>query len=47
MPWSVRKSGDKWVVVKQSDGSVVGTHNNEAKAKRQLVALNINVHGNK
>ena len=38
MPWSVRKWGDKFQVVKK-DGNVVGTHSSRAKALRQQAAL--------
>jgi len=43
MPWEVKQRDDKWLVVKQGSGEVVGTHDSEDGAKRQLAALNINV----
>jgi len=47
MPWSIQKRDDKYLVVKDDDNSVVGTHDSEEKAKRQLAALNINAHSEK
>ena len=43
MPFAIRKQGNKFVVVKKEDGKVMGTHDSEEKAKKQLAALNINV----
>ncbi|QNJ57645.1 hypothetical protein SEA_KEANU_39 [Streptomyces phage Keanu] len=50
MPYRKEKRGSKWVVVKikkASDGTesteVVGKHDTEEQAKKQLAALKINV----
>lgn len=50
MPYEVRKRGTKWVVVKlkkAGDGTesteVVGKHDTEREANKQLAALKINV----
>ena len=43
MPWEVKRRDDKWLVVKQGTDEVVGTHDSETEANRQLAALNINV----
>jgi len=43
MPWEIIKKGNKWLVVKKSDGKVVGTHDSKEKAKKQLAALHANV----
>jgi hypothetical protein len=42
MPYGYEKRGDKWVVVKKDDGKVMGTHDNEADAKKQIVAIHMN-----
>ena len=39
MPWKAKQRDGKWVVVKESDGSVVGTHDNEEDANAQVKAL--------
>lgn len=39
MPWHMERRGDKVVVVKDSDGKVVGTHSDRRKAIAQLRAL--------
>ena len=38
-PWRVEKRGEKYVVVKTSDGSVVGTHDTKEEALAQQRAL--------
>ena len=43
MPWDIKKDGEKYLVVEEDGGKVVGTHDSEEKAKRQLAALNANV----
>lgn len=42
MPYAIRKVGDKYAVVKQSDGTVIGTHPSPEKAALQLRALYAN-----
>jgi hypothetical protein len=42
MPWTVKKSGRRWVVVKDADGKVVGTHPTRDKAVRHQRALYAN-----
>lgn len=42
MPWSVKRRGHKYVVVKP-DGKVVGTHSTREKALQHLRALYANV----
>lgn len=50
MPWAIRKNAGKcggskpWAVVKKADGKVVGCHETQEKAKKQIAALNIHVH---
>ena len=39
MPYSVRKAGDKWKVVKDSDGKVLGTHKTKQEAQKQIIAV--------
>lgn len=47
MPWRIEQNhdgcsaGKPWAVVKETDGSIAGCHETEAKAKAQLAALNI------
>lgn len=38
-PWRIEKRGEKFAVVKVSDGKVAGTHDTLAEAKAQLAAL--------
>jgi len=38
MPWTVRKQGSKWVIVKKSTGEVVGHSETEAKARASVRA---------
>jgi hypothetical protein len=42
MPWHIEKRQSKFVVVKDSDGSVAGTHVTREQAQRQLRALYAN-----
>lgn len=47
MPYQIRKSDEcpeskPWAVIKESDGKVMGCHETEADARRQLAALNAN-----
>lgn len=39
MPYKVRKRGTKYVVVKENDGKVMGTHSSQSKAQAQVRAL--------
>ena len=39
MPYSVRKAGDRWKVVKDTDGKVMGTHKTKAEARKQIYAI--------
>jgi hypothetical protein len=43
MPWHVEKRDKKWVVVKDEDGSVVGTHDSKEEAENHKKALYANV----
>jgi hypothetical protein len=42
MPFGIRKSEDKWKVVNKDTGRVLGTHETEEDAKKQLAAVQIN-----
>ena len=42
MPFGIRKSNNKWKVVNKHTGRVLGTHDSEDSAKKQLAAVNIN-----
>ena len=42
MPYHIQHSGDKYEVVKDDDGKVVGTHDSEEGAKKQMAALHAN-----
>jgi hypothetical protein len=39
MPYAVRKSGSKYVVVKKTTGEVLGTHPSREKALAQMRAI--------
>lgn len=39
MPYVIRKSGKKWIVVNKETGKVKGTHDTKAKAKSQIRLL--------
>jgi len=43
MPYKIRKSGKRYLVVNAETGSVKGTHGTKAKALAQLRALYANV----
>jgi hypothetical protein len=43
MPYKIEQRADKFVVVREDDGRVVGTHSSRAKATAQLKALYIHV----
>jgi len=42
MPYTIKKQGEQWCVVKDSDGKVMGCHDTPAKAKDQLAAIYAN-----
>lgn len=42
MPFGIQKSKDKWKVVNKHTGRVLGTHDSESDAKKQLAAVQIN-----
>lgn len=42
MPWHVQKRGDKYAVVADESGKVMGEHDTEAKAEAQVRALYAN-----
>ena len=42
MPYTVRKSGEKYKVINKNTGRVYGTHDSQEKADKQLAALHIN-----
>ncbi len=42
MPWKILHEGDKYKVVKESTGKVVGTHSSHANAAAQMRALYAN-----
>jgi len=39
MPYSIKKSNDKYKVVKKEGGKVMGTHDTRQKAEKQVRAL--------
>jgi hypothetical protein len=39
MPYKIQKRDSKWVVVKEDDGKVMGTHESYEKARDQQKAL--------
>lgn len=42
MPYSVDKEGNKWVVRKKDGGKLIGTHDSQAEALKQIVAIRLN-----
>jgi len=42
MPWTVKKVGSKYQVVKKDDGKVVGTHGSRTQAIQHMKALYAN-----
>lgn len=42
MPYKIEKQGDKYCVVKETDGKVMGCHPTEAEARDQQKALYAN-----
>jgi hypothetical protein len=42
MPFGIQKSKDKWKVVNKDTGRVLGTHDSESAANKQLAAVQIN-----
>jgi hypothetical protein len=45
MPYSIRKNGNKFEVVKDDDGKIMGEHPDREQARRQLAALYANESG--
>ncbi len=45
MPYAIKKSGQKWLVVKKDSGEKVATHDSEAKARAQMRLLQGIEHG--
>lgn len=43
MPYDVNKRGNKYVVIKQENGEVVGEHDTRAEAEAHMKALYVNV----
>uniref|UniRef100_A0A6M3KLR3 Uncharacterized protein n=1 Tax=viral metagenome TaxID=1070528 RepID=A0A6M3KLR3_9ZZZZ len=43
MPWDIKRDDGKYLVVESDTGKIVGTHDTEEDARKQLAALNINV----
>ncbi len=43
MPFKIKRQGDKYLVISQDSGRVLGTHNTKTKAVAQLRALYANV----
>ena len=39
MPYSVKKDGSQWKVVKDEDGKVMGTHGTKKEAQAQVRAI--------
>ena len=42
MPFDIKKSGNKYIVVKKDDGKVMGTHTSKSEAQRQIAAIYAN-----
>jgi hypothetical protein len=42
MPWSVKKSGDKWAIVTKGSGEVVGHSDSKEKAEASVRAMYAN-----
>ncbi|MDD5069046.1 MAG: hypothetical protein PHN89_05640 [Candidatus Pacebacteria bacterium] len=38
MPWTIRKQGSKWVIIKKTTGDVVGHSDTEEKARASVAA---------
>jgi hypothetical protein len=45
MPYSVRKQGDQWAIVRKDDGKVVGHSDSKAKAEASVRARMASEHG--
>lgn len=39
MPYHIEHAGDKWLVKKDSDGHVMGTHKTKKEAQAQIFAI--------
>lgn len=42
MPYDIKKAGNKYVVVKKSDGKILGHHSSKSQARRQIAAIYAN-----
>ena len=42
MPYSIKKRGRKYQVIKDDDGKVMGTYSSRVGAKRQIRAIHAN-----
>lgn len=47
MPYSIRKSGNKWAIVRKEDGKVVGKSDSKADAEASARARMAGKHGRK
>lgn len=45
MPYDVEQRGNKWVVVKEDDGQVMGEHDTKEEAEQQRKAIYANEKG--
>lgn len=45
MPYTIKKQGEQWCVVKDSDGKVMGCHDTKGEAQDQMAALKANEAG--
>lgn len=41
-PYDIKKAGNKFVVVKKSDGKILGHHPSKSQARRQIAAIYAN-----
>jgi hypothetical protein len=41
-PYDIKKAGSKYVVVKKSDGKILGHHSSKSQARRQIAAIYAN-----
>lgn len=42
MPWTIRKQGSKWAVVRKDTGKVVKAHDTQSQAQAHMRALYAN-----
>jgi len=47
MPWTLRKKGSKWEIIKKTTGKVVGKSDSEAMARKSIGARYVAEKGNK